>query len=241
MDLEGWDNFWKNQRHSFNDVMKIGTTFFAVQLTKSFDLKSGDEILDYGCGPCFLADHLAPKQVVMTCADINTLFIEQGKKNHPAFTFITITSDTGVNRKIFEEQLKGKKFDFIILLSIAQYLKNVTILDEVVKMLFPFVKERGKIVIADVIDKSSSAMNDALSLFVHCVKKGKIIAFFRFILYLLFSDYRKLSGGIELLKITEESMREIANNNSLNYKKVQGLTIHSSRTTYLLEKRLPKS
>ena len=80
MDLGGWDNFWRDQRDSFNEVMKIGTTFFGVQLTKSYDLKSGDEILDYGCGPCFLADHLEPKQVVMTCADINPLFIEARKE-----------------------------------------------------------------------------------------------------------------------------------------------------------------
>jgi 2-polyprenyl-3-methyl-5-hydroxy-6-metoxy-1,4-benzoquinol methylase len=241
MDSEGWDNFWRDQRDSFNEVMKIGTTFFGVQLSKSFDLKSGDEILDYGCGPGFLADHLEPKKVVMTCADINPLFIEAGKRNHPAFTFITITSDTDINRKIFEEQLRGKKFDFIILLSIAQYLKNVATLEKVINVLSPYIKEGGKVIIADVIDQSSSAISDALSLFVHCVKKGKILAFFRFIFYLLFSDYRKLSSGIELLKISEESMSQIANNNSLKYKKVRGLTIHSSRTNYVLEKRLPKS
>ena len=237
MDLGGWDNFWRDQRDSFNEVMKIGTTFFAVQLTKSFDLKSGDEILDYGCGPCFLADYLEPKHVAMTCADINPLFIEQGKKNHPAFTFIAITSDAEVNKKIFEEQLQGKKFDFIILLSIAQYLKNVAILEKVINILLPYVEEGGKIIVADVIDQSSSAISDALSLFAHCVKRGKIMAFFRFIFYLVFSDYRKLSSGIELLKISEESMGQIANNNSLNYEKVRGLTIHSSRTNYVLEKR----
>ena len=236
MSSSGWGNFWKDQRQSFYAVMQIATGYFAVQLEKRFQVKPSHDILDYGCGPGFVADSLAAKKITTTGVDINEYFIQQCRINHPASAFIHITTDTAENERILHAQLKEQKFDFIILLSVAQYLKSTSELEAILKMLRSYLKEQGKIIIADVIDQNTSSAKDALSLLTHCVKKGRIGAFIGFISYLLFSNYRKISKETKMLELSGQSICEIAANNHLNYEKVNGLTIHPTRNNYVLSK-----
>jgi hypothetical protein len=63
-----------------------------------------------------------------------------------------------------------------------------------------------------------------------------IVDFIKFIAYLLFSDYRKISKQASLLKISEQMVNRIAAVNTLRVEKVSGLTIHASRTNYVLTK-----
>lgn len=232
----GWAHFWENEKHSFNTVMKIATTYFASEIEKKFQLNSTSKILDYGCGPGFLIDYLATKEISITGADINQFYIEECKKNHPQSLFIHIATDPELTKLTLDDRLK-KKFDFIILLSISQYFESTEKLDTVIKMLLSYINENGKIIIADVIDDHTSSISDAGSLFFHCMKKNELMAFFRFISYLFFSNYRKISVNSHLLKISEQSIHQIASDNFLDYENINGLTIHSSRTSYILSKK----
>lgn len=234
MSLTGWDHFWKEQRQSFYAVMQIATNYFASQFEKQLNLKPSDAIFDYGCGPGFLADALAAKN--FTGADINAFFIEECRKNHPAATFFQITTDITENTKILQQQLNTCQFDFIVLLSIVQYFKNTSELESLVKLLHGYLKENGRIIISDVIDDKTSSVRDAVALFFHCLKKGKIGAFAGFIGYLLFSNYRKISKETSLLNIPESVIRAIAQNSQLHYQQVSGLTLHPTRKNYVLSK-----
>lgn len=237
MSSTGWDKFWKDQRQSFYAAMKIATGYFVTQLQKLYPLKPTDDIFDYGCGPGFVADSLATKNIPITGADINEFFISVCRKNHSDSSFIHITVDLAANKKILDEALANRKFDFIIILSVAQYFKNIGELDELIKMLRFYMKENGKIILADVIDENTSSLRDALSLLLHYIKIGKVLTFFRFMFYLMFSNYRKISGKIPLLQIPEQSIRDIAKNNSLDYEKVKGLTIQPTRSNYIFSKK----
>jgi 2-polyprenyl-3-methyl-5-hydroxy-6-metoxy-1,4-benzoquinol methylase len=232
-----WDKFWKDQRQSFYAAMKIATGYFVTQLEKLYQIKPTDAIFDYGCGPGFVADSLAAKKIPVTGADINEFFIDECRKNHPASLFMVITTDISTNKKILDEQLKEKRFDYILLLSVAQYFKNTGELEELIRMLRFYMKENGKIIVADVIDENTSSIRDALSLLLHYIKIGKVLTFFRFMFYLMFSNYRKISGKMPLLKIPEQSIRNIAANNSLNYEKVKGLTIQPTRSNYIFSNK----
>ena len=77
-------------------------------------------------------------------------------------------------------------------------------------------------------------MRDVVALFVHCLKNGKVIAFFRFILYLVFSDYNALRKEVPLLRVSQQSINQIANNNSLFCKQMKAFTIHTTRKSYVL-------
>jgi 2-polyprenyl-3-methyl-5-hydroxy-6-metoxy-1,4-benzoquinol methylase len=234
MSSPGWDNFWKGQRRSFYAVMKMATGYFVSKVEKLYHLKPTDDIFDYGCGPGFVADSLAPKKIRITGADINEFFIEECRRNHPGSLFTVITTDIINNKKILEEQLQGKQFDYIILLSVAQYLKATSDLEDIIKLLSSYMKPKGMIIVADVLDENTSSMKDAFSLFTHCIRKGRIGAFAGFISYLVFSDYRTVSKQTKLLLVSEQAMRELAGRNKLSCEKVHGLTIQKSRSNYIL-------
>lgn len=203
--------------------MKIATGYFTTQLIKKQYIKPGQAILDYGCGPGFVADDLAAAGVSITGVDINAFFIEECRKNHPSHTFI-LTKDL---------QLGAQKFDLIILLSVAQYLKSAADLQNILQLMLLHLKTDGQIIIADVLDDHTSSIKDAWALFVHCIKKGKIAAFTGFIAYLLFSDYRKISKKTQLLKLPSAAIHEMARNLELDLKEVPGLTLHPSRCNYI--------
>lgn len=241
MSSTGWDKFWKDQRQSFYAVMKIATGYFVTQLQKVYHLKPTDDIFDYGCGPGFVADSLAAKNIQITGADINEFFIEECRKNHPASPFMLITTDIAANKKILEEQLKERKFDFIILLSVSQYLENANALEELIRLLRTYLKEKGRLIVADVLDENTSSMRDAFALFIHCIKKGRIGAFIGFISYLLFSSYRTISKQNKLLLVSEPAIRNMAKRNNLQCEKVKGLTLQVSRSNYILSHSPVKS
>lgn len=238
MNHSEWENFWKDQRQSFLAVMKISTAFFASRLEILSLVKSTDTILDYGCGPGFLADYFANRGMSITGADINDFFITQSKKNHPQSSFILISSIPKENEKIMKDQLQDKKFDVIILLSIVQYLNDEQTLSQTISILRPYLSASGKIIIADVIDENTSSVRDALSIFRLCIFNNKIIAFIRFVFYLLFSNYRDLSKKVKLLMISESLVNQIATANQLTCEQVQGLTPHPTRTNYILKRRV---
>jgi 2-polyprenyl-3-methyl-5-hydroxy-6-metoxy-1,4-benzoquinol methylase len=234
MSSTGWDNFWKNQRQSFYAVMKMATGFFVSKVEELYHLKPTDDIFDYGCGPGFVADSLVPKKIRVTGADINEFFIEECHRNHPDSTFIVITTDITTNKKILEEQLKGKQFDYILLLSVAQYLKSTGDLEDIVRLLSTCMKPEGMIIVADVLDENTSSIKDAFSLFTHCIRKGRLGAFAGFISYLMFSNYRTVSKQAKLLHVPEQAMRDLAGRNKLSCEKVHGLTLQKSRSNYIL-------
>ena len=230
----GWGHFWKDPKHSFDKVMKISTTFYASEMNRHFQLKTTDKVLDYGCGPGFLVDYLMDLHISVTGTDINKYYVEQNKINHPDSLFIHLTSDHNLNKKLLNRQLILNEFDFVVLLSVTQYFEDETELDTVVNMLHPFLKKEGKLILADVVDPNTSAVRDALSLLIHCTKNKQPLVFCKFILYLIFSDYRKLSKSVKLLKLSEQSIKQIANRNMLDYAKINGLTLHPSRCNYVL-------
>jgi len=231
---ESWKAFWENQAHSFDEVMKVSTSYFARQFMDQFNITSNDEIFDYGCGPGFLADSLAVFKVKTTGADINPSYVEQCRKNHPQSKTLLITTDPNSNQKILNENLNGKKFDYIILLSISQYLESVDALEAIIRLLKTYLNQGGKIVVADVVDPKNSALRDLIAIKFECIRSGKLIAFVRFFFYLLFSNYRRISRNVHLLHISEENMKELASNTSLRCEKVKRLTLHPTRTNYCL-------
>lgn len=234
MSSTGWDKFWKDQRQSFYAVMRIATSYFVTQVKKVYHLKPTDDIFDYGCGPGFVADSLAAKNIRITGADINEFFIAECRKNHPASLFMLITTDIAANKKILEEKLTIRKFDFIILLSVSQYLENVGALEELIRLLRTYLKEKGRLIVADVLDENTSSARDAFALFMHCIKKGRIGAFVGFISYLVFSSYRTISKQNKLLQVPEQAIRDMAKRNGLHCEKVKGLTLQVSRSNYIL-------
>lgn len=237
MGANGWGNFWKDQRQSFLAAMQIATGFFARQIHKRYQLQPADEIFDYGCGPGFVADVLAAQNITLTGADINEFYIAQCRQHHPRSTFFNITTEVTANTQILARELQTKQFDTIIILSVAQYLKDTKELEQVLQMLQRYMKPQGRIILADIIDEKTSSVKDALSLLWYYVRIGKVPTFIRFMSYLFLSDYRKISGKMPLLLVPEAAIQTIAAGNGLAYEKVKGLTVQPTRCSYVFTRQ----
>jgi 2-polyprenyl-3-methyl-5-hydroxy-6-metoxy-1,4-benzoquinol methylase len=234
---KSWTQFWQLERRSFHDVMRIATHHFAAQIAKRFSLNAIHSVFDYGCGPGFLEDYLSKRDVKLFGADINDYFIEECRTNHPNSVFITISTDLSRTKSELNRAFGETKFDFIVVLSIAQYFENTAEFERVITFLNERCKSDGKIIVADIIDENTSTLRDVLGLFSHCVRNGKVIAFLKFVLFVTSSSYAKVHKQTELLRVPESFVRDMCSRNSLAYEKVSGLTIHPSRTNYILSKR----
>lgn len=210
--------------------MKVATDFFYQELSRRFPLRAGQTVLDYGCGPGFLVGNLKAAGIHVTGADINESFLEHNREAFPGLDFILISEDPSK----LAGDLAGKQFDQIILLSIIQYFKSTDEVLRVVKFLKPYLKPDGKLIIADVLDEGTSSSKDAIGIFTQCLKRGRTIAFVRFILYLILSDYRQISKNNKLLLLPYESMKRIADDCSLLVAIEPGMTPHPTRRNYIL-------
>jgi 2-polyprenyl-3-methyl-5-hydroxy-6-metoxy-1,4-benzoquinol methylase len=235
---KSWTQFWQLERRSFHDVMKLATHYFAAQISNRLSLNSRHEVFDYGCGPGFLADYLSRSDVKITGADINDYFIEECRRNHPQSLFVNISTNLSETRKQLDRAFGEKKFDFIVLLSIAQYFENTSEFEQVIMLLISRCKSDGRIIVADIIDENTSSYRDVVGLLTQCLRNGKLVAFFRFMIFVTSSSYAKVHKQTHLLKIPEAFIREMASRNGIVYEKVSGLTIHPSRTNYILSKQL---
>ncbi|MGC3943603.1 MAG: class I SAM-dependent methyltransferase [Chryseolinea sp.] len=167
-----WTQFWKSERHAFDDVMRLATGYFANQFYKSFDISGNTFVFDYGCGPGFLADELIPKGLSFSGTDINSYFIDRCKANHPNGNFFCISADPKNNGPVLQQNL-SRPADFIILLSITQYLSSPDDLEQIVASLKPHLSASGKVIIADVVDEDTRSYRDALALLAYTIKKKR--------------------------------------------------------------------
>lgn len=237
MSLNEWSGFWKTEGEAFSSIMKINTHYFALQLTRRLGVRTTDEILDYGCGPGLLADVLIPDGFHVQGVDINDFFIAECKRKYPDHNFLTISTELLTTDQSLLEVFGEKRFDRIILLSILQYFKDHEEIELLLRMLRKYIKPGGTIILADIIDERTSSIRDLISLVYRSLITGKIVPLFRFVSYLLFSNYRKISRSRPLLTLPPEIVHTIASRSSLSVEPVDGLTIHASRTNYVLTVR----
>lgn len=231
-----WSSFWVDEKKAFLQVMQISTTVFARRLDELLKFKHSHNVLDYGCGPGFLMDHLVTKDVVACGVDINPFYINECKKKGTFWKLCQITTDINKNHFLLKNEFKDIKFDFIVLLSVIQYFEDGEYLENTIQMLSSLLKDNGKIVIADVVDSDTSSIIDGLTLFGHCLKSGKLYELAKFSNYLIQSEYNSLSRQIKLKQFTSYSIDQIAHRCSMKSTRINGLTVHPTRSSYILTK-----
>ncbi|HTF18034.1 MAG TPA: class I SAM-dependent methyltransferase [Chryseolinea sp.] len=230
-----WTHFWQTERHAFDDVMRMATQYFAQQFSKRYKLQGNVHVFDYGCGPGFLADALTSRGIAFSGADINPYFIDLCNEHHPEGNFFSIRSDASENGLILQQNL-DKPADFIILLSITQYLASPGELEKIIVSLKPFLAPSGSIIVADVVDEGTRSYRDALSLLVHAARNGKLGAFLRFMRYVLRSEYARIAKTSRLQLISENFMREMCARQGFSGRREPGLTFHPTRKNYILQR-----
>jgi 2-polyprenyl-3-methyl-5-hydroxy-6-metoxy-1,4-benzoquinol methylase len=235
MQASSWTRFWQSERHAFDEVMQLATRFFAQRFCERFPVRAGVHVFDYGCGPGFLADALDSRDIHFTGADINSYFIDICREHHPKAHFFSIHAQAQDNAALLQQNLKSPA-DYIILLSISQYLAAPIELEQIIGSLKQHLHAGGSLIVADVVDENTRSYRDALSLLLHAATEGKLGSFVRFMRYVLSAEYAKVAKSNSLQQISESFMREMSGRLGFSCRQEKGLTFHPTRKNYVLQR-----
>lgn len=224
-----WSRFWKESGSQFDEVMEVSTWAAARRLDHHYRFNASNSILDFGCGPGYLVKYLLPTLVQITGADISMEVVEQNRIRYPGTQFIFIDDISSLHNA-----LGKRRFDYIILLSVVQYFGEIARVQEVVGELHKVLKPTGRLIIADVVNSKTSRLSDAAAAFFECLNRGRGLAFLRFIVRLLTSQYSTTVHSQPLLVIDDAGIESVASSNGMRWKKLPQMSVHPSRTSYEL-------
>lgn len=232
---KGWGEYWKNNPAGFNDIMRQSTIFFAKRYLKLKPLDSNDTILDYGCGPGYLIDYLKKTDATFHGMDISEIYIKSCIEEFKENGNITFSKTNSYDFGELESVIIDKKIKSVVILSILQYYQKMANVENLLKSLKKVaVHQPFDCVIADIIPSDHSFLKDVGSIIKNAVKDHYTIKFIKFIFYALLSDYRKAKKNGFLI-IDFSDLETICKRENIQIKKIENLTIHSSRYSVQLK------
>lgn len=231
-----WQNFWATDPKLFRIVMKKSTDYFAEHLIAGKLLRTEDKVLDFGCGPGYLAERLVHQLSSYWGVDISPAYINSCTKqfNEEKNSRFTLLPETDKTFGLLEAGLPEKYFDVIIILSVVQYFTDRHKVYELLKSCKPLLGEKGKILLADVIESNDTLIKDVMNVLLNSIRKKYFTAFLRFIYQAKFSSYNEIRKKNHLLCLTEKEISEICTSLGLQYQILPGYTLHTSRVTYCI-------
>jgi 2-polyprenyl-3-methyl-5-hydroxy-6-metoxy-1,4-benzoquinol methylase len=192
--------------------------------------------LDYGCGPGYLADSVSDLTKSYYGVDISKNYIDTCVakfKEQQSFHFFSLDETADVYT-LEELDLPKHYFDTIIILSVVQYLDTKEKVSALVQSFLPFLKLKGEIILADVIDAEKYFLKDLCNICIYSIRNGYFVQFVKFVFQLKFSSYNKLRLKNSLLTITQADIEEICIHLNLQYTVLHACTLQSNRKTYLI-------
>lgn len=228
-----WANFWTSNPAGFNTVMSQATHFFATQLEKEWPVLSSDRIMDLGCGPGFLEDQISGKAEKVLGIDISETYVNSCKsKGYPDTEFLTVKP---FDNETYVNLVKVNRINKVIMLSVLQYYANEQDVKTFLAALAPVgCTQPLSLLIADVIPKQHSFLQDFKSLLSYAVRKRYLFSLFRFMVYVVFSKYRKLNKQ-GILELDPNFFIQLGLELNIKVDIKKNLTIHSERYSVLLD------
>ena len=231
-----WGNYWKENPKLFVKVMEKSTQFFAHKLIQYKIITPNTTLLDFGCGPGYLANELKGKLTAYYGVDISSNYIETARKkcaDASNFTFKEILLESGVDGLLTAVET-GKQFNTIIVLSVVQYFKNK---EEVIHLLHNcklLLVPAGKIILADVIEDDKGLWKDAFSVLIDSIQHFYLPSFIRFMFRVKLSKYNTLRKEHQLLHLSKDEVIAMGEKLQLNVAILPTITLQSSRISYCL-------
>lgn len=229
-----WSNFWKGDPILFRKIMQMSTEYVAEKLCANGLIDQNTRLLDFGCGPGYLARALQGQLKSYAGVDISPVYIETAREKmgqNPNTRFQLLSSDSH-SEGFLHKELAGEKFDVIIILSVIQYFKDKAAVQALLQNCLSVLSPNGKIILADVICSDKNLWKDVGSVLVHSFKKRYFFSFLRFMARIKMSAYNTLRKEQKLLHLSVAEVREISKDLGVKVSILPRITLQSSRISY---------
>ncbi len=234
--MSSWGHYWETNPKLFRKVMEKSTEFVAEKLESNQLINLSTNLLDFGCGPGYLANALKGKINSYYGVDISSTYIEIAKDKcteYPNFFFREFPLAFSIKSLTVLKQ-EGKQFDTIIILSVIQYFEKKDDVIELLENCKLLLKEGGKILLADIIESEKGLWKDVISILLHSIKRGYLLSFIQFLFRATQSKYNSLRKMHALFMLSKEEIFEIAQQLKLKVTILPCITVQRSRISYCL-------
>jgi 2-polyprenyl-3-methyl-5-hydroxy-6-metoxy-1,4-benzoquinol methylase len=234
--MTSWGNYWQENPKLFTTVMEKSTEYVARKLTHNQLIGANSQVLDFGCGPGYLANALKGSIASYFGIDISQHYIEMAKekcKDYPNFRFKAFPLDQSIYSLSILEQ-EGNQFDTIVILSVVQYFEKKEDVLQLLEKCKLLLKPRGKIILADVITNEQGLLKDIISILAHSIKNKYFFQFLKFMFVAKQSKYNQLRKNKKLLMLSKSEIHSYANQLQLELDVLPTITMQRSRVSYCL-------
>ena len=234
--MTSWGNYWQENPKLFTTVMEKSTEYVARKLTHNQLIGANSQVLDFGCGPGYLANALKGSIASYFGIDISQHYIEMAKekcKDYPNLHFKAFPLDQSIYSLSILEQ-EGNQFDTIVILSVVQYFEKKEDVLQLLEKCKLLLKPRGKIILADVITNEQGLLKDIISILAHSIKNKYFFQFLKFMFVAKQSKYNQLRKNKKLLMLSKSEIHSYANQLQLELDVLPTITMQRSRVSYCL-------
>lgn len=231
-----WGNYWKENPKLFMKVMEKSTEYVAKQLLIHELIDQSSQILDFGCGPGYLANALKGEIKNYYGVDISSVYIKNARekcKDYPNFLFLEVEMEQSIQSLGLVEK-EGQKFDTIIILSVVQYFDNKETVLELLSKCRSLLQSGGKILLVDIIAHENGLLKDAFGILIHSIKMGYFFSFLKFMVIAKQSKYNTLRKKHKLLMLTPKEVFSMAQQLGMKAIQLPRITMQRSRISYCL-------
>lgn len=229
-----WSNFWKGDPVLFRTVMQKSTEYVAEKLCEYKLVDDNTHMLDFGCGPGYLAVALEGKLKTYVGADISGDYIDAAreKMGHTDYSHFHVISTESKSGSILPEEMADRKFNVIIILSVIQYFPSQPEVLSLLRKCQSILSPDGKIILADVISSEKNLWKDVWNVLLHSLKKGYFFSFGKFVMRIKLSKYNALRKQHKLLQFSVMEVEAMGKSLGMTVAVLPRITLQASRISY---------
>ncbi len=235
--MPNWIKYWSLNPKLFGVVMEQSTGYFAKSLLQQKILSPDLRILDFGCGPGYFTKHIENTHTIYVGVDISESYIETCKlvfANKPDYKFCRLFPEPYKCCGLAKAPLSEGSFDLIIINSVIQYFSSKDIVFDLLFTSKKLLAPNGKIILADVVTQDKGLYKDALAVLKHSLRNGYFWSFLQFMYQAKVSGYNETRKKQPLLSISEEEIKNICGQLSLQCSLLPRCTLQVSRNSYVI-------